>query len=96
MQRDELLKELMELDFIAIDMSLYLDTHNDNQKALNEYNNVIKAADVVRTKYESENGPLCSFRSMQPDGWKWVDNPWPWQKELNFEMSEGGYRNVDL
>ncbi|MBE6008164.1 MAG: spore coat protein CotJB [Lachnospiraceae bacterium] len=84
MNKDELLKELMQLDFMAVDLALYLNTHPDDTDGIEQYNKIIRAADVVREKYENMYGPLCSFRSMSgKDRFDWTDEPWPWQKEFN-------------
>ena len=68
MNQEELLKSLMELDFIAVDLGLFLNTHPDDSDAIAAYNQVITAADTVRMKYEETFGPLCSFRSRQYTG----------------------------
>lgn len=80
-----LLTKLMELDFMSVDLGLYLDTHPNNAEAIAEYNKVVRAADAVRSKYEKAHGPLCSFRSINrcDDKWQWDDNPWPWNREFN-------------
>ena len=63
MNKDELLKSLMSLDFMAVDLGLFLNTHPENEEAVAEYDRIIRAADEVRSQYESQFGPLCSFRS---------------------------------
>lgn len=86
MERDVILQKLMELDFIAIDMSLYLNTHPDNTEAITEYRKVIAAAEEIRMKYEAAYGPLCSFRSdagKNDKTWQWKNDPWPWQIGAN-------------
>ena len=89
MNRDELLKKLMELDFIAVDLALFLNTHPNNSEVIQTYNQVITAADAVRMKYEEAFGPLCSFRSyaMDTNSWQWKDNPWPWQADANSSLA---------
>ena len=54
--RDSLLKKLTELDFMAVDLQLYLNTHATDKEAIALYNKVIRAADTVRAKYEKEYG----------------------------------------
>lgn len=88
MNREELLKSLMELDFMAVDLALFLDTHPENEEAVRKYDNIIKTADTVRAKYESEYGPLCSFRSYANGKWDWIDNPWPWKACGNPELGK--------
>ena len=89
MDRDELLKSLSELDFIAVDLALFLNTHPENKEAIQTYNQVITAADTIRMKYEDAFGPLCSFRSYasNTNHWEWNDNPWPWQADANFSFA---------
>ena len=89
MDRDELLKSLSELDFIAVDLALFLNTHPENKEAIQAYNQVITAADIIRMKYEDAFGPLCSFRSYASNSnrWEWNDNPWPWQADANFSFA---------
>ena len=89
MDREELLKSLSELDFIAVDLALFLNTHPENKEAIQTYNQVITAADTIRMKYEDAFGPLCSFRSYasNTNQWEWNDNPWPWQADANFSFA---------
>lgn len=89
MEREALLKNLMELDFIAVDLGLYLNTHPADGEAIQAYNQVISAADAVRTKYEENFGPMCSFRSYAADteAWQWENAPWPWQADANFSLA---------
>ena len=87
MDRETLLMKLMELDFMAVDLGLYLDTHPNNAESIAQYNKIVKAADAVRGKYEKVAGPVCSFRSINrcEDRWQWDDDPWPWDREFNFK-----------
>lgn len=85
-RRDELLRRLTALDFVAVDMGLYLNTHPHCHDAIEKYNAAISEADKCRQMYESAYGPLCSFRSASNKTWCWSDNPWPWQEEFNFEL----------
>ncbi len=89
MEREELLKALMELDFIAVDLGLFLNTHPHDAEAIAAYNQVITAADTIRMKYEDAFGPLCSFRSYasEQQHWEWKEQPWPWQAAANFSFA---------
>lgn len=89
MERDELLSTLTALDFMAVDLHLYLDTHPDDKEAIEKYNEIIREADSVRYEYEKEYGPLCSYRSASNnDRFDWINSPWPWQCDFNYNIKE--------
>jgi spore coat protein JB len=96
MSKDELLMKLMQLDFLAVDLQLFLDTHPSDGSALAKYNETVIMANKLRKDYERNYGPLYSFRSEQSTEYKWIDCPWPWQYEMNFEMEKGEKNYVDL
>lgn len=78
-QRDMLLK-IQELEFTALDLNLFLDTHPDDMDALMEYNRCVVEIDNAKKVYEMKYGPLTNFGyapSQYP--WKWIEEPWPWQ-----------------
>lgn len=85
----DLLKRLTALDFMAVDLQLYLDTHPNDKEAIDKYNDTIKEADMLRSVYEKNYGPLFSFRSYNHSKeFGWIDNPWPWQRDANFDISK--------
>ncbi|MCL2617707.1 MAG: spore coat protein CotJB [Defluviitaleaceae bacterium] len=92
-ERDALLRRLTELDFMLVDLAMFLNTHPGEAAAVEEYNKVVCEADKVRSGYEKLVGPLCSFRSKNnAPTWIWPDEPWPWSREGNFSITEGEAR----
>ena len=87
MDRDQLLCNLTALDFMAVDLHLYLNTHPNDTEAITKYNQILTKADVLRKEYEKVCGPLSSFRSPSRAPWEWVDDPWPWQNSFNFKLT---------
>jgi spore coat protein JB len=85
-RRDELLLQLTALDFMAVDLHLYLDTHPNDKEALTKYNAIIAKADTLRNTYQQKYGPLYSFRSPSRYPWEWTDGSWPTLREFNFEL----------
>lgn len=85
--RDELLKQLTALDFMAVDLQLYLDTHPNDRGALCKYNAIVAQAAMLRSMFERLYGPLCSFRSNSQYPWQWINNPWPWNYSFNFSLA---------
>jgi len=87
MNKEEMLKELTALDFYAVDLQLYLDTHPADREALPKYNAVVEEANTLRREYEKLYGPLNSYRSVSKSPWQWIDDPWPWQYQFNFSLT---------
>lgn len=87
MDRDSILKRLTILDFLAVDLQLYLDSHPNDENAIEKYNSVVDEADSLREQYEKLFGPLFGFRSYSKrDEFNWIDDPWPWEMDFNFEI----------
>ena len=88
MDRETLLKQLTVLDFMSVDLHLFLNTHPSDAEALKMYNEVTANAAKVRCQYEEKYGPLTSYRSMGTKDWTWRCCPWPWSESFNFSMGE--------
>jgi spore coat protein JB len=76
----ELLEEIQTLDFVLVELNLYLDTHPGDQNAIQQYNNVAQQSMTLKRNFESLFGPLMHFgNSYSTYPWSWGDAPWPWQ-----------------
>ena len=90
-ERDALLRQITILDFMALDLHLFLNTHPSDAEALTMYSDCVASGKVAREKYEMEYGPLTGFRADGQKGqknWDWIDCPWPWFTEFNFSLEE--------
>lgn len=75
-----LMEELQAVDFVLVELNLYLDTHPDDTNAVNQYNQYAQEQKKLRQKVESVYGPLQNFgNSYTGYPWGWNDPPWPWQ-----------------
>lgn len=89
MDRDmkQALRRIMELEFTALELNLFLDTHPQDQRALADFNAVSMELMRAKMAYESRYGPLLNYGfSPSPDRWRWIDEPWPW--EITFDREE--------
>lgn len=77
--RNEMLREVMEADFAAYDLQLYLDTHPDDEKALAMYSNVVRRAADAKRAFEAAYGPLTPDAAAGGREWTWIKSPWPWE-----------------
>ncbi len=76
------LSELMALDFAIKELGLYLDTHRSDEDALALFCSYVKLAREGREKYVEAYGPL-KMTDCVNDGFRWLDDPWPWEKGGN-------------
>lgn len=75
-----LLRQIMELQFTAIELNLFLDTHPESQEALRDYNRVSERLLALMADYERQYGPLLPFSAQtDKERWQWIEEPWPWE-----------------
>ena len=79
---NEALLELMALDFAIDELGLYLTTHSDDQQALELYWSYIALAQEGRKRYQETYGPILQTDTT-PDGYRWLNDPWPWDEGGN-------------
>ena len=78
-KKDELLYKIQMYTFAQKDLTLYLDTNPTDQSMLEEFNKTNNKLKELKTKYESDYGPLC-ITEVNSNEWTWNNNPWPWDK----------------
>jgi len=76
----QLMEQLQAVDFVLVELTLYLDTHNDDFEAIKQFNHYAKERKHLKKAFESQFGPLLQFgNSYSSYPWNWDDTPWPWQ-----------------
>ena len=76
--RREMINKIHSLDFAIVELAEYLDTHNNDKKAIalhKEYAN--KLRDLM-DKYQKVYGPLSI--KFPCNKWRWIEEPWPWER----------------
>jgi spore coat protein JB len=76
----QMLEQLQAVDFVLVELQLYLDTHPDDLEAIKQFNHYAKERKTLNKAFESQFGPLQQFgNSYSGHPWNWNDPPWPWQ-----------------
>ena len=79
----QILLELQSIDFVLIDLSLYLDTHPDDTKTYLQFVQFSRRRQSVIAQFESLFGSIRSSGSAsQPSSaqaYTYASTPWPWQ-----------------
>lgn len=79
----KLLKAISEAQFAFYECSMFLDTHPDCSEALAQREKFRKRYETLINQYEREFGPITLSADFGNDGFNWVNDPWPWEKEAN-------------
>ncbi len=76
----KLLHDLQSVDFVLVELNLYLDTHPDDEAAIAQYNQFCELRHRIAAQYEAQYGPLMNFgHSLSKAPFQWKEAPWPWQ-----------------
>lgn len=73
------LYEISMVDFLLMDMKLYLDTHPKDRNALDYYNHYAKILKQLRDEYADHFGPLFAGQSNCSREWEWSNEPNAWE-----------------
>ena len=80
--KTELLKEIQNVSFCLDDVRLYLDIQPNDTEALRYYQqHAILRKQLIR-QYTNTFGPLNGYEPSMINGWRWIDDPWPWEREM--------------
>lgn len=74
-----LLLKLQEMEFVQVELHLYLDTHPCDQDALNDYNCALQTLERLKKEYTDEFGSLSQDGFHGAKEWNWINSPWPWE-----------------
>jgi spore coat protein JB len=74
------LEDLQKVDFVLVELKLYLDTHPTDMQAIQRYNQLVQRRQQLCYAFELRYGPLKHFgNSFSRFPWQWPETPWPWQ-----------------
>ncbi len=79
------LGELMAIDFVADELSLYLDTHRNDTEAFEMYQAVLALSHEAHKRYADACGPLTKSDMLGMRKYAWLNDPWPWEKRAEKE-----------
>ena len=79
MNQKELYEWIMMLGFCAVDMMLYLDTHPDDEEALNYFNQCTALYNAAKQSYQEQFGQLNAFSEQERSSWDSNTAPMPWE-----------------
>lgn len=78
-----LLGFITEVSFALDDIALYLDLHPGCQRAMEDYHKYHEMRDQAVKEYNDKFGPLNKHQDRTEGYFKWIETPWPWEREAN-------------
>lgn len=79
-ERRHLMQMISQYGFALSDIILFLDTHPQNQEALEYYQQVNKRYLAAKKEYERRFGPLTITAGQDESQWNWAIQSWPWER----------------
>lgn len=83
MTKKKMMQFVRETYFSMLEASLYLDTHPDDEKAMDYFNKYQQMYKEAVNDYETHCGPLTITGVNTCNGWTWTQDPWPWEGGCN-------------
>lgn len=77
----KLLDYINAVSFALVDTTLYLDTHPDDQEAIDHFQQYQSARKRALKEYSQYFEPLTIDSAEVTDTFTWATDPWPWMKE---------------
>lgn len=78
-EREKMLLKIMQDDFYAHELKLYLDTHPEDVNKINMYGQYGQMIENEMSQYNSKYAPLTLQGINLNSPWTWEDSPWPWE-----------------
>lgn len=74
---EELMRAIMEADFYAMDLKLYLDTHPNDIKAIEMFREAVRQSKACKAAFEDSFYPLTAHSAGEDGCWDWLDGNFP-------------------
>lgn len=76
---EQMLNEIRMVNFVLVDLMLYLDTHPNDRKALEYFNHYNRIKSRMEREFSMKYYPLTKDASESTTEWRWSMAPMPWE-----------------
>ena len=77
-------RRIAAVDFAIWEMTLYLDTHAEDTRAMKTLEQLRNRRAELIGEYEMRFGPyVVTSNDVTGTRWSWIDNPWPWDYQAD-------------
>lgn len=74
----QMMRQIQELDFAIVDLTLYLDTHCYDTRAISRLQELVAQSKDLRAEYVKLFGPIMARDVVNADKWVWAEQDFPW------------------
>lgn len=78
-QRDRMLKDIGIVDFVLVELTLYLDMHPYDCKAMEYFNHYNRIKIQMEKEFAAKFFPLNNRLAESNKSWNWGAAPMPWE-----------------
>lgn len=75
------MQELQAANFAITELGLYLDTHAEDEEAVQLFNQYVEQYEMLRQQAEDNGIALTQMDAAAGGSYRWLDDPWPWDAE---------------
>ena len=84
--KSALLRQITQDSFAVTDVTLYLDTHPEDEDALELFSSLQEKRNDALREFAESYYPLTADSIGDTDQWTWGNAPAPWEVEANVEL----------
>lgn len=78
-QQDQMLHDIGIVDFVLVDLTLYLDTHPHDREAMEYFNHYSRIKNQMEKEFSQRFFPLTKDHAESNKEWRWGMAPLPWE-----------------
>lgn len=76
-----MLNDISIVDFVLVDLTLYLDTHPFDREAMEYFNHYARIKNKMSRDFSMRHFPLTMDQAESNKEWRWGAAPLPWEGE---------------
>lgn len=80
-QKEQMLHDIGIVDFVVVELTLYLDTHPTDRTAIEYYNHYSRIKNQMTKEFSRKYFPLTKDMAESDNEWRWGKAPLPWEGE---------------
>lgn len=79
--KEQMLQDISTVDFVLVDLMLYLDTHPFDRGAMDYFNHYSRMKNQMTREFSQKFFPLTKDLADSNKEWRWGAAPLPWEGE---------------